>query len=60
MQIRFVSEIDVEAEAVQVVPKERWSIRCVIKLEIKLQSIIANLLTEVRALIWIVWRDIKI
>ncbi len=30
------------------------------KLAMKLQSVIANVLTEVRALIWIVWRDIKI
>jgi hypothetical protein len=30
------------------------------KLEMKLQSIIANLLTEMGAFIWLVWRDIKI
>ncbi len=30
------------------------------KLVMKLQSIIANVLTEMRALIWIVWRDFKI
>ncbi|WP_214630548.1 hypothetical protein [Paenibacillus agaridevorans] len=30
------------------------------KPEMKLQSIIANVLTEIRALIWIVWRDFKV
>ncbi len=30
------------------------------KLEMKLQSIIANLLTEIRGLIWSFWGDIKI
>ncbi len=30
------------------------------KPEMKLQSIIANVLTEIRDLIWIVWRDFKI